>query len=133
MRILRNRCLFPSEKKLRDLLQSIFFRQCIEIIRRELQNRFLMKASRLTVILYFVVHLLGYNHQYHTRPFSSFIICRKPEMLDVLLAVRKLYAFPIPDYVDQLARGVLNVPDRKFLSIHVRRAEIAQASVELLL
>ena len=54
-------------------------------------------------------------------------------MLDVLLAVRKLYASPIPDYVDQLARGVLNVPDRKFLSIHVRRAEIAQTGVELLL
>ena len=31
------------------------------------------------------------------------------------------------------ARAGANVPDRKFLSIHVRRAEIAQTGVELLL
>ena len=52
-------------------------------------------------------------------------------MFDVLLAVRKLYASPIPDYVDQLARGVLNVPDRPIFSIHVMRAEIAPVDVEL--
>merc|ERR550537_1917593 len=129
----RNRCLFSEEERLRDLLQSIIVYQFIKRFRLELQNRFFMKASRLTVILYFVVHVLGYHHHYHTRPFLFSFLCREPEVLDVLLAVRPLYALPIPDYVDQLARGILNISDRPLFSILVMRAEIAQARVELLL